>query len=80
MADVKPVDPKKVEAFKKVKPENRTEEQWNAIYDANTLSRAYAVMKDPTRLEAARVAAVILLEEEKDINNGFESIIKDAKI
>lgn len=80
MAEVKPVDEKKVAAFRKVKYENRTEEQWNAIYDANQLAAAYVIMRDPERLEKARVAAVILLEEQSEKDNGYEQVIKNGQV
>lgn len=74
------IDQKAVEAFKKIKPENRKDAEWNAIHDANVIARANEILKDPQRVEKARIAAVVILEEEKGVNEGLKKLIDDAKI
>ena len=53
-----------------IKTENRTEEHWNAIYDANALAEAQAILSDPKRLEEARKwAKVLVLERDEKLEN-----------
>jgi hypothetical protein len=46
----------------------KSEREWRAESDANTLARAAAIQENPTRYAAAKVAAAKLLEDEqKDV-------------
>ena len=48
-----------------MKKHNRTDADWEAIWDAETLARAEVIKADSTRLAAAQKWAKKLVEEEK---------------
>lgn len=48
-----------------MKKHNRTEKDWDAIWDAETLARAEVIKSDPTRMKAAIAWAKKLVEEEE---------------
>lgn len=48
-----------------MKKHNRTDKDWDAIWDAETLARAEIIKGDADRLKAATAWAKKLVEEEK---------------
>lgn len=48
-----------------MKVHNRTEKDWEAIWDAETLARAELIKSTPARLKAATAWAKKLVDEEK---------------
>lgn len=48
-----------------MKKHNRTEKDWDAIWDAETLARAEVIKSDTTRMKAAIAWAKKLVEEEE---------------
>lgn len=58
------VDKKAVDALRKKKEHQRTEEDWQALSDARTLIYAEEIKADESRLASAQVAAAVLLEEQ----------------
>lgn len=48
-----------------IKMHERTDADWDAISDANSLARAFIINSDPKRLKAAKAWAKKLAEEEK---------------
>ena len=67
-------DPKQVAALAKKKSHERTDADWEAIYDAKTLVNAEVVKSDPTREQLARLWAAVLLMEDKTENKALEQI------
>ncbi len=54
-----------VKKLAKKKPHERTEAEWDAIWDAQSLARAEQIKADASRLSKAQLWAAVLLEEEK---------------
>lgn len=52
----------------------RTEEEWTAIYDAETLARAELIKADPDRLANAELWAAVLLETEKEETTAMQKV------
>jgi len=48
------------------KPQNRTDADWEAIWDAGALSQAELIKGDAARFKAAKEWAALLVKEEKE--------------
>ena len=53
---------------------NRTDKDWEAIWDAETLARAELIKGNPTRLKAATKWAKVLAEEEKEETKAMQNV------
>ena len=62
-------------SLKKKKYHQRTEEDWQAIHDANTVAAAEKIKADAARMKQAKRWAAVLVEEE---NEDFEAMRKIA--
>lgn len=60
------------------KPHERTEEDWDAVYDAQSLARAEEIKMDEARYERAQLWAAVLLEQEKREAKAMEKVAKNA--
>ena len=56
----------------------KTEAQWQAEYDADTLARAEMIKSDPKRLAAASKAAAAKVEKEKKEAAAMAKVAKIA--
>ena len=57
---------------------NRTDKDWEAIWDAQTLANAEIIKGDETRLKAATKWAAKLVEEEKAEAAAMSKVAKDG--
>lgn len=68
------MDEKEIAKLAKKKPHDRTEAEWEAIYDAESLARAEQIKADPDRLAAATTWAKVLLSKEKAETVAMEKV------
>lgn len=68
------MDEKEIARLAKIKPENRTEAHWQAIYDARSLMEANIINKDEARLKNAKLWAGVLLQEETDQTEALKEV------
>lgn len=62
-----PKIPKEVKNLLNKKDHTRTDEDWDAIYDARSLARYQELINDPSRLKKAKLwAQVLAIREQKE--------------
>lgn len=59
---------------KYVKPDKRTEADWSAIWDAQSLSNAEIIKNDAVRFKSAKEWAALLVKEEKEEAKAMQTV------
>lgn len=67
-------DQKKVAKLAKKKEHQRTEEDWNAIWDARQLATAEQIKNDPDRYAKAQLWAAVLVSEENEQAEAMQTV------
>ena len=63
-----------IEAKRKKKPEQRTDKDWQGIWDARSLADAQTIQADPARLKEAQEWAAVLVEEEQQEAESMKTV------
>lgn len=69
-----PQDENKVKKLAAIKDHNRTDEQWQAIYDARTLANAKVIEGDTDRYNLAKLWAGVILLDEKEETDALQKV------